>query len=442
MERLRRFGDARLRSALAGSAVSFGTKLAASAAGIGLTVLIARRFGAAGSGSWVLATTILMIAGYVALCGLDYSTTRAVAIYRSEDRWAAIRGWTATACAVILVCGATVSLCLVAAAPHIANALSEGPQFTTIAAILSGAIIPYALLRLVASLLRGVQRFALAEVLETGLIPACLVVGVLALGIDDLGLVAALYVAIAVLGACGGMIVWLRLLGDRGRPWVLPATTEVLRRSLPMAGAVLATLASPWIMTLFLAGHASAAEVGIFRVALQFALLIGFLLNAVETGLSPQIAALHSQRKLGELLGATKKLTLLLMVLGGTPALVLFLFTAPFLSIMGPEFVSGANAMRILLAAQIFNLVTGPVGSFMAMTGLGRLSFWNALFGATIVLLISWALIPTHGIEGAALAGAAATVSRNLIATIIVWRAYGLFLPLGLAVGERHKAGQ
>ena len=86
MERLRRFGDARLRSALAGSAVSFGTKLAASAAGIGLTVLIARRFGAAGSGSWVLATTILMIAGYVALCGLDYSTTRAVAIYRSEDR--------------------------------------------------------------------------------------------------------------------------------------------------------------------------------------------------------------------------------------------------------------------------------------------------------------------------------------------------------------------
>lgn len=438
---LRRLGDAHLRSALIGSALSLGTKLAASAAGIALTVLIARRFGAAGSGSWVLAMTLLTIAGYISLCGLDYSSTRAVAIYRTEDRWAAIRGWMLTAIAIIVPLGAAVGVALWSSVGLIAHALSEGRTFISILTPLCAAIVPYALLRLLGSLLRGVQRFAIAEMLENGFIPAGLCISVLVLGISDLAQVGMLYVAMSACAVVAGFAIWLKHLGQRGRPADPLQPVETLKQSLPLAGAVLATLASPWIMTLFLADHASAADVGVFRVALQFALLIGFLLNAVETGLSPQIAALHSRGELRELLNSAKKMTLLLMVLGGVPALILMIFTAPFLSIMGPEFVRGVDAMRILLAAQIFNLATGPVGSFMVMTGLGRLSFWNAAFGALLVLVISLLLIPRYGIEGAAAAGAVATVSRNLVATIVVWRVHGLFLPLGLIAPARRSKG-
>ena len=63
-------------------------------------------------------------------------------------------------------------------------------------------------------------------------------------------------------------------------------------------------------MTLFLARFANTADVGIFRVGMQFALLLSFLLQAVETGMSPQIAALHSQGKLHDLLGAGGKSTM------------------------------------------------------------------------------------------------------------------------------------
>ena len=45
----RRFADPHLRAALAGSMVSLATKLTAAVAGVVLTFLIARRFGAAGS---------------------------------------------------------------------------------------------------------------------------------------------------------------------------------------------------------------------------------------------------------------------------------------------------------------------------------------------------------------------------------------------------------
>lgn len=439
---LRRFADSHLRSALIGAATSLTVKVAAAAAGVGLTVLIARRFGTTGSGTWVLANTFLMIAGYVALCGLDYGTIRAIAIYKATDRWAAIRAWTWTGVAILAVSSIPVTLAVWAGTPWLRRILGESGQFASLMQIMALGVAPYTALRLTAGLLRGLRRFAFADMLDSGLIPATLSILILALDVRSLDTAGALYVGIASAGAIGGLLAWFVILGGQGRPRdrLLPA--EALTRSLPMAGTVLATLATPWIMTLCLARFATTAEVGIFRVALQFALLLGFLLNAAETGLSPQIAALHSQGKLKELLNSARQITLLLVVLGGGASLALLIFTKAFLSIMGPEFEAGATAMRILIAAQIFNLATGPVGSFMVMTGLERVSFRNALAGGLTVLVLSALLVPRFGIEGAAIAGGASTVLRNLIATIVVWRVHGLFLPLGVMRARRPEAGE
>ena len=88
--------------------------------------------------------------------------------------------------------------------------------------------------------------------------------------------------------------------------------------------------------------------------------------------------------------------------------------------------------MRILIAAQFFNLATGPTGSFLNMTGLERTSFRNGIIGAALVVILSVLLIPHFGTIGAAIASAASTVFRNSAATVAVWRRHGLFLPLGI----------
>lgn len=428
----RRLTDAHLRAALAGSAASLLTKLAAAAASVALTVLIARQFGATGSGTWALATTLLTIAGYVSLCGLDYSTTRAIAVYRAAGDWSAARAWTLAAISIVVIVGGAVTAIMAAASPWISKLLNEAPLFAATMQILSWAVIPCALLRFTAGALRGVRRFALADILESGFLPAALSLGIIALSLSELETVARYYIVIALAGSIVGLALWLSFLRAHPAKTARPAPMAALSRSLPLAGAVLATLASPWIVTLFLATYASTIEVGVFRVALQFSVLLGFLLSAVETGLSPQIASLHSQHKLRELSNSAKKMTALLLVAGGGPALVLIAFAPNFLSIMGHEFVQGTTAMRILIAAQVFNLATGPVGSFMVMTGLERLSLWNAIASGVLVLVLSLLLIPTLGTEGAAIASASAMVFRNLSATLIVWRRHGLFLPLGL----------
>ena len=152
--------------------------------------------------------------------------------------------------------------------------------------------------------------------------------------------------------------------------------------------------------------------------------------------MSPQIAALHSQGKLKDLLGATRQMTAILVVLGGIPSLILIVFAPQFLSILGPEFPQGATAMRILLAGQVLKLLSGPVGSYLVMTGLGRMSLINAINSAIVVLVLSALLIPILGIEGAAIAGAMSTVVRYVTATVVLWRVHGIFLPLGLSKAD------
>src|SRR5688572_25162334 len=105
-----RLADSHLRAALLGSLASLATKLAAAFAGVAVTFLIARKFGAAGSGTWVLANTILAVAGYVSLCGLDYSTTRAIAVHRAAGHWSSARAWTSTGLLIVLVVGGLVTL--------------------------------------------------------------------------------------------------------------------------------------------------------------------------------------------------------------------------------------------------------------------------------------------------------------------------------------------
>lgn len=430
---LRRFTQGHLRGAVIGSALSLASKLSTAGLGFGVTVLIARHFGASGSGTWVLGNTFLMITGYLCVAGLDVGTVRAIAVYRAAERWAAARAWAWTGLLIVVAFGALISVGLWIGADTLAHALKEGPEFVSLLRILALCVISGGIVRLAGGLLRGLSRFITAELLESAAGPLALAVTAFTYGLRSLEQMATIYVATSWVSGLTGLLVYFILLRGRGKPAEPLMPRHALKTSLPLSGAMLATLATPWIITLFLARFADSADVGIFRVGLQFSLLLSFLLSAVESGMSPQIAALHSQGKLHELLGATKQMTMLLCILGGVPSMVLIIFAPQFLSILGPEFPAGATAMRILLAGQVLKLLSGPVGSYMIMTGLGRMSLWNAINSAIVVLVLCALLIPIMGIQGAAIAGAMSTVVRYATATFVLWREHGIFLPLGLA---------
>ena len=103
-----------------------------------------------------------------------------------------------------------------------------------------------------------------------------------------------------------------------------------------------------------------------------------------------------------------------LVVFSLPPAIVLILFSDFFLSVFGPSFVEGSNALKILAAGKIIIAFTGPMKLLFNMTGNHNTAL--KVFGlATLMnLILNYIFIHLWGINGAAFASAI---------TILLWNA-------------------
>lgn len=416
-------------------------RLGAAVAAFLLSLLIARRYGAEGAGVFAIASTVMAIASIVCLFGLDIASVRAVSSYHAEGRWPTLRAWTTTAVLIVIPSGGAVALAIWLGAGAVSRLVDGSDALTYSIAVLGLAGLPVAVTRLLGGFLRGTRRFVQASLLDPFLISAGVLLVLLIAPASSIQEVVVAYAIVAYVVALCGCLLWLRVSGSHGRAREEIMVGTVLKQSLTTYGTVLGAFATPWVTVLVLGAFASEAEAGIYRVAAQFALLLAIVLQAVETGMSPQFAALQAKRELHSVASAAHRMVGLLLIVGGVPSLVVLVFAEPLLAIFGSEFTAGTTALRILMAAQVALLAMGPVGSVLLMTGLGRLSLWNSIAGASIVLVLSLLLIPAYGLEGAAAAAGITIVFRAVAATMIVWFKRGLFLPLGLVKAPKTAGG-
>ena len=92
----------------------------------------------------------------------------------------------------------------------------------------------------------------------------------------------------------------------------------------------------------------------------------------------------------------------------------LLLFAHPVLLLFGKTFAdAGTLPVQILMAAQVFNLATGPCGNVATMSGLEREAFWidmATMIGALVLLVV---LVPMFGLVGAAISTLVGTPIAN-----------------------------
>jgi O-antigen/teichoic acid export membrane protein len=113
--------------------------------------------------------------------------------------------------------------------------------------------------------------------------------------------------------------------------------------------------------------------------------------------------------------------------------LALLTFGPALLAVFGAEFAGGQVALAVLAAAMLAATAVGPVDVALLM---GGRSAWNlantvAALGANLALTV--ALVPRHGLAGAAVASMAGTLLNNLLPLAQVWRSMGLH-PFGPGV--------
>lgn len=168
-------------------------------------------------------------------------------------------------------------------------------------------------------------------------------------------------------------------------------------------------------------------KVGIYRVAVQMAGLVTFVLQIVNGVVAPHFARLHAagdSDQLQRLVTRSAQITLL----GAVPvALIFIVFGGVLLGwVFGAAFEAGNGALIILAIGQLVNAGMGSVGFLLNMTGYERDTVKGVVVAAMLNVPLNFLLIPVWGMKGAALATAVSLIVWNVVLWHVVRSRLGL----------------
>ncbi|MDC9603281.1 polysaccharide biosynthesis C-terminal domain-containing protein, partial [Pseudoalteromonas sp. GABNS16G] len=108
--------------------------------------------------------------------------------------------------------------------------------------------------------------------------------------------------------------------------------------------------------------------------------------------------------------------------------LLLIFFGDSLISVLFGEEYSEISYLPliILVIGQLFNVFFGSVGFLLAMTGNEKQSFKGQVFAVLVNLFLCWALVPTMGAVGAAIAVSSSIIFWNAILGYLVYRKVGI----------------
>lgn len=393
-----------------------------------LSLILARTLGAEGAGMYFLAYGVVTIASVAARLGLSGSLVRFTSQGAVTEDWASVHGLARRAVMLGIAASIVTIGALLALAPWIAEVVFDEPRLTEPLRIMSFALLPFVLLNLIGQLLRGLKRIAQSLAVMAALPPALTCAGVLVLGPLAGTRGAAASYLIATLVTLAFAWAWWRSSTPKpvDPPAAFPLRT-LLASSMPLFWTSLFTIVIDRSPSLFLGFFAPAAEVGILEIANRTALLVSFILLAVNSIAGPKFAELHRSGDIDALARIARRSAMISAVAALPPVLIFIAVPDLVMGLFGDRFVQGAPILVILALGQLFNAGTGCVAVVLVMSGNERAMRNITLLSLLIGIVLYLVLIPLWGMHGAALTCALTVGFQNLAATVAARRLLGVW---------------
>lgn len=417
---------ARGRSLIGGGSAVLAVKIAAAAISFGLALAIPRAFGRDATGVFFLSLTVVVVASTVAALGLDRAIVRFVSVGAGRADWPTVEAVYRRSVAASGTAAVAVGAVLWLAAPWVATRLFGDPEVGPVLRILAVATPAATLLLVHAAALRSLRRPVAADAIAVVAVPLGVLLYVAAAG-SSVGISSAAVAYVAVsFAALAAAAVWWR----RSAPRPERGGDANLRRMLATAGPLLVVtsmgLVVTWTDILMVGVFESVGEVAVYVVASRTARVLATSLAAGNAILEPRFALLYSEGRLDEIGVLARRAAAILAAVTLPGVLVLTVFRDQVLGLFGEGFESGAAVLVILTLAQLVNVGAGAVGPILAMTGNEKPFQYAAMGAAAVNVALNVLLIPTFGIEGAAVATASTVVAMNAVAVWLIYRRLGV----------------
>lgn len=421
---LRTGGEALVRARRAGIAV-FVIRVAAAGLAYGTQVLMARLMGEAGYGIFATAWVWILILGHASLFGLSQSMCRFLPQYRARGEADLARGFLAGGAAAALASAGAAAAAGAALLWLAGGSLGEDRLLPLALAL---ATVPvFAVQDYLQAIARSQNWPVLAilppYIVRQGLVSAAMAAAV-AFGAPAEPAVA---VGCTLIATAASVIVQGLALLRRLDPALLSGNRRYRPRewaaaTLPMGFADLTLILFNSIDVLVLGLFLPADAVGVYFAATRILQLVLFAQYAATAATAPRFAeasARGDDAALRALVRGTVRLTA-----GASLALGAgLLLVAPWLlDLFGVGFGAGFGALAILVCGAAVQSSFGPAEDLLNMLGAERVAARVSFAALALAVTLTFALIPSCGITGAAVAMALATAARGAALSVAAQR--------------------
>jgi O-antigen/teichoic acid export membrane protein len=157
---------------------------------------------------------------------------------------------------------------------------------------------------------------------------------------------------------------------------------------------------------------------GIYATAVNLHVFVSFGFTTMAFVTGPRISRLTREGNIRELQSMVRLATSGSSAIALGSSAILLAFGRPLLRLFDESFVVGYETLVILVFAGFFNVLTGPVGQLLWMGGHHREGFRLSGFAVLLNAGLNLVLIPTFGMNGAAL---------SMLMATLVWKTIGVF---------------
>ncbi len=390
------------------------------------TILITRTIGPEQYGVFALAVTIITVIDALALMGFEPAMVKFVAQYKAQNDISHVKGTICLGLGICLVSSLVLVVAGLLAAELIANGVFHKSALTPALRLMLLGVPFVSLTLIILSALQGAKLVKYRIFVQQVLMPIfrfVVVCVLLWLGYQITGVVWA-WVLTSIFGFILAVIFFTKKMSSL---FNMPATVErkkMFSFSLPLLFSQLFYQNINIIGILIIGAFLTAAEAGIYTVAMRaipFILIPLFAYNAI---FSPIISDLFTKQEMKELESIYKTGSKWVITITLPVFILIVLFSEEIVSIFGPGFAESAQIMIIVLIAQMFNVSSGSTGILLSMTGKTLYNLFNSGTLCVLNIVLTLLLISRFGIIGVAWAYAISIIIIQLLQMGEVWCLY------------------
>lgn len=388
-------------------------------------VAMARLLGPQSFGLFALGWNTLRLAGILATLGLHTGVMNYGTAYWRRDG-GAFRSIITRSILLSFFVGWILTLILILIAPWLTDTIFNEPDFLPLFRIFSLMLPFLGALRVAATATRISKRMQfsiIAEDITQSAINLVLFALFYILGWQLFGAIISTVISFIIALGVAVYFIW-QLFGSTfsEKSKILISNRELLVYSAPTAIAEMSGAIILRIDRLFLGYYRPPAEVGIYQAASQISVIMAATLYAFNMILMPMISEqFHSKdmKQLEELFRVNTKWGIYATI----PLVLIIGFAAKEVMVVlfGAEYVLGSTALIILTVGQFINIATGATATILIMTGYQSVWFRLSLAAMVMSLSVNNVLIPSFGINGAAIA-TSLTISIQFIVGLLIIR--------------------